>query len=209
MTCDLPDFYPSPVDLPFNRASLAEHFQLQSPDQDPGGPGVWLLLQGNQVWTWDSAELPALPAGQQPLQAQHPPLYLGSWEGSPCRLLSVSKGEVIEGLTPHSLLANEPQLPLSLLSLAGVGGMILHWERVSRFCGNCGTPMNRLPREWGKECPDCKNHHFPRIHPCVIGLVVRGDEILLVRKPEWISGRFGSVRVKHAPSFLLTTAMLP
>ena len=193
MKIGFPESYPSPVDLPFNRASFEYQFQIATPDQDPGDEGVWLLLQGGQLLTNDQNGLPLLAAGPAPLQGQHPPLYLGQWCGQPCRLLTTARDQYIAGLTPHSLLANETQLPLPLLSLAGVGRMILHWEQVSSFCGNCGKAMRRLPNEWGKECPQCGSHHFPRIHPCVIGLVVRRDEILLVRKPEWPEGRFGLV----------------
>lgn len=53
--------------------------------------------------------------------------------------------------------------------------------------------MIRLQNEWGKECQACNNHHFPRIHPCVIGLIIKGDEILLARKAEWTDGRYSLV----------------
>jgi NAD+ diphosphatase len=188
-----PEAYPSAVELPFNRASYARQFQLAAPGLDPGGEGVWLLLQGNQLLTVLQKGRSTLPAGTAPGVGQHPPLYLGQWQGRPCRLLSVPHDQQIEGLTPHSLLAAEPQLPLSLLSLAGVGQMILHWEQTSRHCGNCGELLERLPKEWGKRCRICSNSHYPRLHPCVIGLVVRGAEILLVRKGEWPAGRFGLV----------------
>ena len=36
----LPSRYASPIDLPFNRASLEAHFTLSVPDADPGGAGV-------------------------------------------------------------------------------------------------------------------------------------------------------------------------
>jgi NAD+ diphosphatase len=101
--------------------------------------------------------------------------------------------EIPADLQPHSLLDRDPQIPLALLSLAGVGQMILHWERSSQHCGYCGGELRHLPGEWGKKCQSCAKRHYPRIHPCVIGLVVKGDEILLVRKPEWADGRFGLV----------------
>lgn len=193
MKIGLPESYPSPVDLPFNRASFEPQFQLAAPDRDPGGAGVCLLLQGNTLLTAEQDGLPALIAGTPPVSGNHPPLYIGQWQGTPCRLLTVPRDQQPEGLIHHPLLGSDPQLPLPLLSLAGVGRMILHWERTSQFCGNCGEKLQRLTNEWGKECLRCGNHHFPRIHPCVIGLVVRGEEILLVRKPEWPVGRFGLV----------------
>lgn len=195
MKMDFIDHYPTPVDLPFNRASLNHHFQLSTPDQDPGGEGVWLLLRGMNMLVVECSSGFELPAGECPLLTSHyPPLYVGQWRGRPCRLLNVSPAmEIPPQLHNHPLRANEPKISLPTLSLGGVGQMILHWEQTSRHCGICGEKMIRLAGEWGKECHSCKSHHFPRIHPCVIGLVIKGDEILLARKQEWADGRYSLV----------------
>ncbi|MDX2481383.1 MAG: NAD(+) diphosphatase [Desulfuromusa sp.] len=189
------DHYPSPVDLPFNRASLNDSFHPASPDQDPGGDGVWLLLQGLNLLTIDSEQGQKLPEGDSPfLTTTSPPLYIGQWQGRPCRLLHIADSM---DLPPHlhkqPLRATEPKLSIEILSLAGIGQMILHWEQSSRHCGHCGEKTIRLPNEWGKECQACNSHHYPRIHPCVIGLVIKGDEILLARKAEWADGRYSLV----------------
>lgn len=195
MKLGLPDNYPSAIDLPFNRASLDSDFQFSTPDQDPGTSGAWLILRGNSLVFSAAAEGPGMPTGKNPpLPWQQAPIYIGNWRGQPCRLLPVARETALPAtLQTQSMQARNPQLPLALVSLAGVGQMILHWERTSRFCGNCGAELVRLSGEWGKECRACNNHHFPRIHPCVIGLIVKGDKILLVRKPEWADGRFGLV----------------
>ena len=195
MKMSLSDYYSSPVDLPFNRASLNDNFQPASPDQDPGGDGVWLLLQGMNLLTLQTEEGQNLPKGDSPfLTTTSLPLYIGQWQGRPCRLLSLPEGvELPPQLQEQPLRATDPQLSIELLSLAGVGQMILHWEQSSRYCGHCGNKMIRLENEWGKECLACNSHHFPRIHPCVIGLIIKGDEILLARKAEWADGRYSLV----------------
>ncbi|MFK5926918.1 MAG: NAD(+) diphosphatase [Desulfuromusa sp.] len=189
------DNYSSPVDLPFNRASLNDNFQLASPDQDPGGNGIWLLLQGMNLITVHTEQGEQLPEGDSPfLTTISPPLYIGQWQGRPCRLLNIPAGmELPPLLQKQPLRATEPQISIELLSLAGIGQMILHWEQSSKYCGHCGREMGRLQNEWGKECQACNHHHFPRIHPCVIGLVIKGDEILLARKEEWADGRYSLV----------------
>lgn len=195
MLIGLPESYPSPSALPFNRQSLDRYFQLSTSAQDPGDDGVWLVLQGQSVLTTNGGNGPELPAGKPPVDTRNQsPLYIGNWQGRPCRILLIDKDSKLPaGLESHSLMAREPQIPLAVLSLAGVGLMILHWERSSRYCGQCGEELTRLVGEWGKECRRCKSRHFPRIHPCVIGLIVKGDEILLVRKSEWADGRYGLV----------------
>ncbi|MCK5914301.1 MAG: NUDIX domain-containing protein, partial [Desulfuromusa sp.] len=195
MNMPLPNNYPSPVDLPFNRACLNDCFQSATPDQDPGGDGVWLLLQGMNLLTVDTEHGQNFPEGDSPfLTTSSPPLYIGQWQNQPCRLLHIPDDmELPLQLRKHHLRATDPTLPIALLSLAGIGQMILHWEESSRYCGNCGKAMLRLENEWGKECQGCNNHHFPRIHPCVIGLIIKGDEILLARKGEWTDGRYSLV----------------
>jgi NAD+ diphosphatase len=193
----LPDRYDSPVDLPFNRTSLAEHFELRTPDRDPGGLGYWVMLQAGQLLVSAEGPQTSLPSSRVPplpSLRNMAPLYLGQWQGLPCRLLQVSRETALaDGLKAESLLAREPQLPLELLSLGGLANMVLHWEKVSCHCGNCGNPMERLSGEWGKQCNGCGASHFPRIHPCIIVLIRKGDELLLVRKPEWADHRYGLV----------------
>ncbi len=196
MNTSLTDHYPSPVDLPFNHASLQDNFQPATPDQDPGGDGVWLPLQGMNLLTINGEKQEQrLPEGDSPfLTATSPPLYIGQWRGRPCRLLRIPDGAASPPqLNKQPLRAIDPQLPIELLSLAGIGQMILHWEHSSRHCGHCGNTMLRLANEWGKECQACNKHHFPRIHPCVIGLIIKGDQILLARKEAWADGRYSLV----------------
>ncbi len=192
---DWPESFSSAVDLPFNRAVLDEQFSLATPDDDPGGEGVWLLLRGMEMLLAQNGDDCELPGGRPPaLPMPAPPLYIGQWRGRPCRLLAVPhQAELPPDFYPQPLRAAAPRISVPLLSLGGVGQMILHWEQTSRHCGSCGAIMTRLPGEWGKACPNCKAHHFPRIHPCVIGLVVKGSEILLARKPEWVEGRYSLV----------------
>jgi NAD+ diphosphatase len=195
MKMTLPDYYLSAVDLPFNRAILNDNFHPATPDQDPGDNGVWLLLQGMNLLTVETNQGQQLPEGESPLlTSESAPLYVGQWRKQPCRLLRVPDDmDLPPQLHKQSLRAIEPKISLPLLSLAGIGQMILHWEHTSRSCGNCGKRLVRLSGEWGKECPACNRLYFPRIHPCVIGLVIKGDEILLVRKPEWNNERYGVV----------------
>ncbi len=191
----LPDYYSSPLHLPFNRAVLAADFQLGTPDHDPGGPGVWVLLRGGELLV-SAGATPELPTGDLPLvlAANRPAVYLGQYRGRPCRgLILPRETELPAALVAESLLASEPALSPALLSLGGVAGQIFHWLRGSRFCGLCGAETLGLPREWGRRCQGCGHEHFPHIHPCAIVLVRRKGEVLLTRKAEWPAGRYSLV----------------
>jgi NAD+ diphosphatase len=191
----LPQNYLSALHLPFNRHCLEAQFQLQSPDQDPGGPGYWLALQGSRLVVASApGDEAALPEERTLFDQKAPPLYIGLWDGRPCRLVELPRQQPLtESLAAISFMEENPQLPIALLTLAGLGRMILHWERNSCYCAGCGQPMSRLSGAWGKNCPSCRAHHFPHIHPCAIILVRRPGEVLLTRKPNWAPNRYSLV----------------
>jgi NAD+ diphosphatase len=123
-----------------------------------------------------------------------PALYLGRWQGQPCRLIDLSgTKELPENLVMLGLLDAKPQLPIDLLSLGGMSRMVLHWQARSRFCGYCGRPTCWMDSEWGRICNSCGEHTFPAIHPCAIVLVTRPGEVLLARKSNWAANRYSLV----------------
>lgn len=58
---------------------------------------------------------------------------------------------------------------------------ILEWRKEYRFCSACGKSLVESNNFSARECPVCKKIVFPRVEPCVIVLVRRGKEALLVR----------------------------
>lgn len=187
----LPTTFASPLHLPFNRTCLAERFQLAPPDADPGGCGVWLAIHGTDLLVVAAPDGPLLPGADYGWEGG---LYLGTWDGQPCRLVHLSGRVTIPAdLRAESLTAAEPALPIELLSIGGLARMILHWERHSRCCPTCGRLLERLSGEWGKHCQSCTTHLFPQIAPCAIVLVRRPGEVLLTRKPEWPPNRYSLV----------------
>lgn len=190
----LPDSYASPQHLAFNHTALKRRFRFSPPDADPGGSGFQLLLRRGELLVQGEGRESQLPEDGLLGPSGGKPLYLGQWDGRPCRL-QVLPGEtpLPSGVTGRNLLAQDPQLPIDLLSLGGLARQLSHWEHNSRFCSACGAGMQRLPGEWGLVCDGCGAHHFPHIHPCVIVLILRPGEVLLTRKAEWAPGRYSLV----------------
>ncbi|MBR4970259.1 MAG: NAD(+) diphosphatase [Paludibacteraceae bacterium] len=58
---------------------------------------------------------------------------------------------------------------------------IRSWVQDNRFCCHCGHSLTFHQTFSAMECPQCKKLIFPRIEPCVIVLVRRGEEILLAK----------------------------
>lgn len=191
----LPESYLSPQHLPFNQACLGELFEFKPHDHDPGSDGFWIMLNGTELVLLDQDGVQSLPFGGLPpgLNALDQ-LYIGQWQGQPCRVVALDQNAKLpEHLELRSLTAPTPQLAIELLSLSGLARQILHWHENSRFCSVCGTAQQWLPGEWGKLCSECNSHHFPHIHPCVIVIVRRPGEILMTRQATWPAGRYSLV----------------
>lgn len=66
-----------------------------------------------------------------------------------------------------------------LLGTAGKANQVLDWYRSHQYCGHCGTATSPHPSERAVICTVCEKHYFPRINPCIIVLITRGDRVLL------------------------------
>ena len=56
-----------------------------------------------------------------------------------------------------------------------------NWRSGMKFCPSCGAALTDHPVENARVCPSCGKIHFPRIEPCIIAVIQKGDEILLLR----------------------------
>ena len=67
---------------------------------------------------------------------------------------------------------------------------LLHWHKVSRFCGECGG-INQLSEiETAKICQQCQKVTYPYYHLAILVLIEREDEILLARSPHFAKGLY-------------------
>jgi NAD+ diphosphatase len=192
-----PSHYLSTANLPFNSTCLAGRFTPQPPDAACEGVGYWLLIMAGELLLREDAsglQLPqgaTLPAG---MVVAAPPLHIGIWDGLPCRIAPVPRDFSLPvGWVRESFSVAAPRLSLEFASLAALAQQTLRWEKKSRYCGTCGGTLTRIAGGWGKSCPGCSALRFPAIHPCVIVLIHRPGELLLVRKAEWPAGRYGLV----------------
>ena len=183
--------------LPFNSTIIRGLFTPLPPVQEPDDtPGFWAVLQGSSLLVPAGLQLALLPEGPIPtgIVPETEPLRIGLWQGRPLRAVRIAPGATLP-LEYEALPFQGPDARLdnTLATIAGRAAQMLHWELRSRFCSHCGGELIRIPATWGKRCPSCDDEHFPHIHPCIIVLVRRGAELLLIRNASWNPGRFSLV----------------
>lgn len=87
--------------------------------------------------------------------------------------------------------------------LAGRASQLVDWYKNHRFCGTCGKQTVHHESERALVCDNCALHFFPRISPCVIMLVTKGDKMLLARssrfKSDFYSCLAGFIEIGETP----------
>ncbi|WP_370978646.1 NAD(+) diphosphatase [Agaribacterium sp. ZY112] len=83
--------------------------------------------------------------------------------------------------------------------LASRGVQLAHWLQHNKYCGSCGGKTQKHTNERALQCGSCERLFFPDLAPCVIGVIVREDEILLANginhKPGVYSAIAGFIEV--------------
>jgi len=189
--------YPDATHLPFNSTLIQDVFRPGPPDHDnPHIPGFWLVMQNDHLVLAEGQSGFSLPFGAAPAPGPWllPPVSIGTWEGRPLRVGRLAPEVAIpQPYCPVPTDYRTSRLDDRLLTLSGLARQILHWRDRSQICPSCGGLPRTIPGSWGVCCPQCSREYYPRIHPAVIVLITRGDEFLLVRKPEWPVGFYGLV----------------
>ncbi|MHB8058569.1 MAG: NAD(+) diphosphatase [Desulfuromonadaceae bacterium] len=185
------------IDLPFNTTMILGSFEPLPPGQGQDDtPGFLALLRGASLIVAVGPQQALLRDGTLPTGVfpETEPLRIGLWEGKPLRVARIAPDAVLpDEYEALPFQGADLRLDNVLATIAGRAAQILHWERRSRFCSHCGGELTRITTGWGKRCQSCGDEHFPHIHPCIIVMVRRGAELLLIRNTAWSAGRFSLV----------------
>ncbi|USE39479.1 NAD(+) diphosphatase [Endozoicomonas sp. SCSIO W0465] len=107
------------------------------------------------------------------------PIVTGYLHGKSVGIVELSSLTIeADTVSVRALLSVSDSTVYSFLSHAL---QILTSRREHAFCGCCGQHTGEKEGEWAMVCLNCGHHAYPRISPCVIVLVTRGDEMLLVQ----------------------------
>jgi NAD+ diphosphatase len=132
------------------------------------GDQLWISRKGTDVVCRFAVDDPARLASIEPLG-----------HGT---AVAASEEPPVPGAELIGLRAFYDLVPSETVAQAYLARQLLHWRVTHRFCGVCGAPLARDPKERAMSCASCGHVAYPRINPVVITLVYRGDQILLARK---------------------------
>jgi NAD+ diphosphatase len=156
----------------------------------PDGPGWLLKLRANGEFVQVLPEVSGIESlliscpGRDQYQTDF--IHLGQWCDSPI-WLQQDDNTVGESVNLRHLADRFSAAEFALCSRAM---QLIHWRLSHRFCGSCGAGTELSNTELCCTCPSCGAMFYPRIAPCVIGLVSRGDELLLAAHQRHKPGRY-------------------
>ncbi|WP_130803073.1 NAD(+) diphosphatase [Acinetobacter ihumii] len=71
---------------------------------------------------------------------------------------------------------------------------LLEWRRNHKFCSHCGHETHVHATEYAMVCPACGYHQYPRVQPCIITIITKGqDEVLLAKNANNKSNMYGLI----------------
>jgi NAD+ diphosphatase len=105
--------------------------------------------------------------------------YLGVLNGEDLWVSVLTAGAVPAQYQWLGLRSQLEILSTNEFQLAGRALQIAQWFYDHRYCGRCGQATEQDALDRAKVCTPCELRFYPRISPCMIVLVTRGDELLL------------------------------
>ncbi len=132
-------------------------------------------------------ELSGLPID---VVAEH---YLGELGENMCVALEVScviEHTVYRFKHLRSLLFS---LDITQFTVIARGKQLIDWHNHSRYCGACGKPTLPHESDRARHCQACDLTFYPKIAPCIIVLVTRGNTMLLARSPHFPEGMYSTL----------------
>ena len=156
-------------------------------------PPLVFSFAGTRLLIDSAAELPRpeiLRELGEPLRT----FRFGTLESRACILeVRASRLDIPQGLKTGDYRELWDQWSPGWLSAFVRARQLAAWVLHNRFCGVCGHPTESSATDIACVCPACGEKAYPRISPVAIGLVLRGDELLLARSPHFVPGMYSAI----------------
>ncbi len=120
--------------------------------------------------------------------------YMGMFQNVPGYAIEVMDGQALpEGYSWKSLRYLLSESDEYCFLLAGRGAQLLEWYRAHQYCGSCGRATVLHESDQAMICRPCQRRYYPRISPCIIVLVTRGEQVLLARGSRHKNGVYSTL----------------
>lgn len=143
--------------------------------QPDAEPGLWVVVGQKGIYKPDNDQFLWTENSRF---AEHQALVVGQVGKQLVGIVRAQLAQTVRQQSIHSVLALQDRVMTPLLSH---GLQLLTCAEEQQFCGKCGGQCQLQEGEWAMVCGNCNTPHYPRISPCIIVLVHKGDEILLVQ----------------------------
>lgn len=158
---------------------------------------IWFAFQSDRLVMFDDGQGVSVPQADRfetlniPFSESY---YIGLFHQTPVYAVAVPTESVLP--PPYfqkDLRALMIEVDETLFSIAGRAKQVVQWSTDHAFCSRCGAATKNHSTDRAKECIKCEFTQYPRLSPCVIGLVTRGPEILLARSPHFPPNMFSTL----------------
>jgi len=176
---------------------MIEEFDFRLIDPGQSEQAFYFVFRGNDLlWSGNTDFLQPLTRGEwlHAGLAQLPAYYFGAYRGLPC--FAVQCEDASAGLPGHQWIGMRRvlmEMDEILFAIAGRGRQILEFNRTHKYCGRCGAPTRQHEKEHALYCAACQHFYYPRLSPCIIVLVTRGEELLLARSSRFPNGMYSTL----------------
>lgn len=148
----------------------------------------WFVVCQGKLWL-PQAQIPFGHWADFGLSEPEQLCQIGEWQQQPC-MLAVYQDQLIEPelwQNARTLLVHpEPHW----FELAARATQLALFMQTHRYCGQCGCAMRLVSWELAMLCHQCGHRTYPRISPCVLVAIRKGDQILLARSSRHKPGFF-------------------
>lgn len=161
---------------------------MVKPDSRPGHdePAWWFIISSGDILVRDeSHRLPCAAMQDLPLPdlTDYPVAFIGELRERPCYLVVADHQDpnfsaVGEFVNLRLLIAQQDE---AMFAVAARAKQVAEFMLTHRFCGRCGVRMQAVDWEMAMQCQQCQHRCYPRISPCIIVAITRGNDILLAR----------------------------
>lgn len=160
---------------------MTKPYQRPAPDE----PVWWFVISGGELLMTEAKQIPhgLLEDLPFPDLTEYKTVFIGELRERHCYLVIADYGDsnftaVGEFLSVRELIIGSDD---ELFAMAARAKQIADFLATHRFCGRCGARMQAVDWEIAMHCHSCQHRCYPRISPCIIVAIRKGNQILLAR----------------------------